>query len=68
MGLEVYRGKNQANRKYELEFFREFAATLTTQFKDQRRDGVLLGHPLSTYNPNRFKPWTATVFSDSGPS
>jgi len=52
-----------ASRKYELEFFREFAATLAAQFKDQRRGGVLLGHPLSIDDPHRFKPDTVVITS-----
>lgn len=50
MGFGVYREKNMASRKYELEFFQECATALAAQFKDQPRDGVLLGHPLSKDN------------------
>jgi hypothetical protein len=45
MSFGVYREKNMASRKYELEFFQECATALAAQFKDQPRDGVLLGHP-----------------------
>jgi len=47
MSFKVYAGKSQASKTYELKFFRQFAGILAAQFKQEGRDGVLLGHPLS---------------------
>ena len=64
MSLRVYAGKNQASRRYELEFFRVFASVLSAQFEAEGRDGVLLGHPLSRDN-TRFQPDALLITSNS---
>lgn len=64
MSLRVYVGKNQASRRYELEFFRVFASVLSAQFEAEGRDGVLLGHPLSRDN-TYFQPDALLITSNS---
>lgn len=64
MALKVYAGRNQASRRYELEFFRAFASVLSAQFDAEGREGVLLGHPLSKDN-RYFQPDALLITSNS---
>jgi hypothetical protein len=64
MTLRVYVGKNQASRRYELEFFRSFASVLSGQFEAEGRSGVLLGHPRSR-DKEYFQPDALLVTANS---
>lgn len=55
MALNVFHSKNQANRKYENDFFAEFASNLSALFDKKNYTGVLLGHPV-TPEDDHFQP------------
>lgn len=64
MSLGVYVGSHQASRRYENQFFRQFASTLSGQFEDEGWEGALLGHPES--KDNKFFQPDALVLTSRG--
>ena len=44
MALRVYKA-DEASRDYENDFFREFSSNLIQLFKEEKLDGILVGHP-----------------------